>query len=147
MFWLYLLIALLAGTMLPVQAAVNAQLARWTSHTVVAGLMSFIVGTLVMIAATLVIRPAWPSIGHLAQAPWWSWLGGLLGAYFIAAAIVAVPKLGAALFVAVVVAGQTTLAVILDHYGVLGYDVRPISVWRIIGVMLLLCGVWLIRKY
>ncbi|MEJ7618498.1 MAG: DMT family transporter [Pyrinomonadaceae bacterium] len=147
MLWLYLLMALLAGAMLPLQAGVNSQLARWTNQTVIAGLISFFVGTLAMIAATVVLRPAWPSVGHLAQAPWWSWLGGLLGAYFIAAAIIVVPKLGAALFVAIVVAGQTLVAIILDHYGLLGYAVRPLGAWRIVGVALLLAGVWLIRRY
>lgn len=147
MLWLYLLMALLAGAMLPFQAGINSQLARWTNHTVIAGLISFIVGTLAMIAAAAALRPAWPAVGHLAQAPWWSWLGGLLGAYFIAAAIIVVPKLGAALFVAVVVAGQTLVAIILDHFGLLGYAVRPLGVWRIVGVALLLAGVWLIRRY
>lgn len=147
MLWLYVLIAVLAGAMLPFQAAVNAQLARWTNHPISAGLISFSIGTLAMVAATVVARPAWPPIGHLAQAPWWSWLGGVLGAYFIVATIVAVPKTGIALFVALVVAGQTMFAIILDHYGVLGYTVRPVTAWRILGVALLLGGVWLIRKY
>ncbi len=147
MLWVYLLMTVLAGAMLPLQAGVNAQLARWTNHTIVAGLISFTIGTVAMIAATLVLRPAWPPIVQLAQAPWWSWLGGLLGAYFIAASIIAVPKLGAALFVAIVVAGQTLVAMTLDHYGLLGYDVRPLSAGRLAGLILLLAGVWLIRKY
>lgn len=146
--WIYLLLALAAGAMLPIQAGVNAQLARWTNHAVLAGLISFIVGTIALLAATAALRPALPAPGALfAQMPWWAWIGGLLGAFFIAASVIIVPKLGAALFVGLVIAGQISVALMLDHFGWLGYAVRPLGVWRLLGVAMLLGGVWLIRKF
>ena len=46
MVWLYLLVCLVAGALMPLQAGVNAQLARWVGHPVTASLVSFAVGTL-----------------------------------------------------------------------------------------------------
>ncbi len=147
MIWIYLLLALFAGTALPVQAGVNSQLARWTGNPALAGLISFAVGTVALFAYTIVQRPALPSTVHLQQAPWWIWVGGLLGAFFIIASIMLVPKLGAAVYVALVIAGQSMIALLLDHFGLFGFEVRPINLWRAFGALLLLAGVGLIRRF
>jgi transporter family-2 protein len=147
MVWIYLLLALAAGTALPVQAGVNASLAKWTGHSALAALISFAVGSVLLLAYALALRPALPAASHLAQAPWWAWVGGALGAFFIVSSIILVPKLGAALYVALVIAGQTMCALVLDHFGLLGYEVRPVNFWRAVGALLLLCGVALIRRF
>ena len=79
------------------------------------------------------------------QGAWWYFAGGLLGAYFVYAVILLAPRLGAAQMVALVVAGQTLAALALDHFGLLGYPLQPISLSRICGVLLLAAGVWLVR--
>lgn len=147
MIWIYVLLSLIAGTALPVQAGVNAQLSRWTGHSALAGLISFAVGTVALFAYTVVQRPALPAAAHLQQAPWWIWIGGLLGAFFIVASIMLVPKLGAAVYVALVIAGQSLIALLLDHFGLLGFEVRPVNLWRALGAVLLLLGVGLIRRF
>ena len=87
MVWLYLLVCLLAGALMPLQAGVNAQLARWVGHPVSASLVSFAVGTLALFAYGAALRPQLPAAEALASAPWWVWGGGLLGAVFVTAAI------------------------------------------------------------
>jgi len=82
----------------------------------------------------------------VARIPWWSWSGGLFGAVFIALAILLVPKLGAATFIALLVAGQMLASVTLDHFGWLGLAQREIDLPRVIGVLLLIGGVVLIRR-
>ena len=73
MIWIYLLLALVAGAFMPVQAGVNSQLARWTSHPVLAATISFIVGTLALLIYSLTLRSSWPAWGTLSSAPWWVW--------------------------------------------------------------------------
>ena len=145
MVWIYLLLALAAGTALPVQAGVNASLAKWTGHTALAALISFGVGSVMLLAYALALRPALPAASHLAQAPWWAWIGGLFGAYFIWTAIVATGRIGPALFFGLVVTGQLVASAVIEHFGWFGIARHPISLPRIGGALLLLGGLALMR--
>lgn len=148
MFWLLLLFALLAGAAVPVQTGVNARLARGLNHPAQAALVSFCVGTAVLLAYTLLLGRPWPAAAALrASAPWWAWTGGLLGAFFIASLIFLAPRLGAAALLGATIAGQMLLAVLLDHFGLLGFPTRPLNAWRALGVLLVLAGVALIRRF
>ncbi len=80
------------------------------------------------------------------EAPWWVWTGGLLGAVFVVTTAALAPTLGAATLLSIAVAGQMTFALLLDHYGLVGFTVRPLSPWRIVGAALVVAGVVLIRK-
>jgi transporter family-2 protein len=73
------------------------------------------------------------------------WTGGLFGAAFIFMTVVATPRLGAALMLATAIVGQLAAALVIDHYGLFGGDVIPISAMRLAGVALLVGGVVLIR--
>ena len=147
MAWLYLLVCLVAGALMPLQAGVNAQLARWVGHPVVASLVSFAVGTLALLAYGAVLRPQLPTPGSLAAAPWWVWGGGLLGAVFVTAAAAFAPRLGAATFISVTIAGQVLVSVLLDHFGAVGFAERPVTPLRLLGALLLVAGVLMVRKF
>jgi transporter family-2 protein len=144
---LFLLMALLAGISVPTQAGINAQLSLWTRSPVLAATISFAVGTLTLIVYSLVTRIPLPSLANAGNHPWWIWIGGSLGAFFVTATIILVPKLGATTMVTVVLAGQMIASLLLDHFGGLGYPVHPVSLGRIAGVLLVCGGVWLIRAY
>ena len=145
MTWFYLVLALLAGAFLPLQAGINAQLKVYTGNAVIAAFISFLAGTGVLFAIALALRLPWPSSAALSQAPWWAWVGGALGAFFVFLAIVLAESLGAAVMVAVIIAGQMIASLVLDHYGLVGYSRHPVTPGRVIGTLLLLSGVFLIR--
>ena len=147
MVWLYLLVCLLAGALMPLQAGVNAQLARWVGHPVTASLVSFAVGTLALFAYTAAARPQLPPLAALAAAPWWVWVGGVLGSVFVTAAAAFAPRLGAATFISITIAGQVLVSILLDHFGVVGFAARPVTGPRLLGALLLVAGVLLVRKY
>ena len=147
MVWLYLLICLVAGALMPLQAGVNAQLARWVGHPVVASLVSFAVGTLALLAYSAALRPQLPGLASLSAAPWWVWVGGLLGGVFVTAAAAFAPRLGAATFISVTIAGQVIVSMLLDHFGAVGFAERPVTPLRLIGALLLVAGVLLVRKF
>ena len=90
-------------------------------------------------------RQAIPTAADIARAPWWMWTGGFFGATFILMAVVATPVLGAALMLASSIVGQLAAALVIDHYGLFGATVMPISPTRIVGVVFLALGVILIR--
>lgn len=143
----FLLLAVLAGVSVPTQAGINAQLGLWTRSPVLAATISFAVGTLTLIAYTILTRIPLPSLATIGNHPWWVWIGGCLGAFFVTATIILVPKLGATTMVTSVLAGQMCASLLLDHFGGLGYPVHPITMGRIAGVLLVCGGVWLIKTF
>ncbi len=140
--------ALLAGAVLPMQAGVNAILARSTGHPTMAALVSFAVGTACLLAFVLVIRVPLGGLAILPSLPPWLWFsGGALGAFYVASMVFLAPKLGATAMVATVVAGQMLVSVTLDHFGLIGYAEHGINVWRLLGIVLIFSGVLLIQKF
>ena len=138
--------ALALGAILPMQAAINSRLARTAGNPVMAAFISFAVGTVALMiflffAGQLHFRFITSS------SPWWMWTGGLLGIFFVAGIIVLLPRLGVVLSFSLVLAGQMFAAIVFDQFGWLGVAVREISVGKIIGSILLIIGVFLIRKY
>ena len=81
------------------------------------------------------------------NAPPTAWLGGVLGAFFVASTVILLPRLGVALTFGLVVAGQMLITLFYDHFGLLGLDVKPMSFGRVIGVLLVIGGVILIRRF
>ena len=141
----FLFLAVVAGACLPTQAGINTQLCLLTRSPVLAAAVSFAVGTLGLILYAAILRIPLPAASSLGGHPWWIWSGGLWGAFFVAATIVLAPKLGAASMVALIVFGQMLTSVVLDHYGLIGYTVQPINMYRLLGLGLIIGGVVLIR--
>ena len=145
--WPYLLFGFLAGTMLPFQFGINAQLAEWVGSPLRATLVSFAVGTLVLVVAALAFARGWPGAERAGDAPWWVWAGGLLGAFYVLGSVVTAPKLGAATLVAVILAGQAVASLLVDHYGWVGFDENPVTPGRLAGMALVAVGVALVRVF
>ncbi|MGN8247852.1 DMT family transporter [Pseudomonas sp. SMV7] len=138
-------LALLAGAVLPFQAAGNAAVGRALGHWLWAAFTSLTVSSLVVIAALLLLRVPAPDLGKALQGPWWLWIGGVLGALYVAGAAALTPRLGAAGFLVLVVAGQIITAVVADHFGLMGLGGKPLSLARVAGVVLILLGVLLVQ--
>jgi len=144
---LILVLTALAGCLMPVQPAVNAVTAQMMSSPYLASFFSFLTGTLVLGLLCLALRLPWPDGKIIMGLPWWAWLAGPMGAFFVTMTIVAVPRLGAMSVMALLIAGQMGMSLVMDHFGWLGIPAQPISLWRILGAILLFTGVVLIRKF
>lgn len=143
--WWMLALPLVAGAFLPLQAGINGQLAKQVSSVLAAAFISFAVGGLALLLMVLVQREAL-SFAALKGLTWWHWCGGLLGAFFIATAAFAGPRVGALLFMVLVIAGQLGMALLLDHFGWAGFRQAPISLGKVAGLLLIVAGIWLIRR-
>ena len=73
--------------------------------------------------------------------------GGIIGAFFITASMLALPKLGMALTFGLVVAGQVMISVLLDHFNILVAEQHPINIWRGLGMLLIIAGVAVVEKF
>ncbi|WDY60174.1 DMT family transporter [Pseudomonas sp. PSKL.D1] len=137
--------ALLAGAVLPFQAAGNAAVGRALGHWLWGAFTSLTVSSLVVVAALLILRVPMPDLGKAMQGPWWLWVGGVLGALYVAGAAALTPKLGTAGFLVLVVAGQILVSVLVDHFGLVGVASKPMNLARVAGVVLILAGVLLVQ--
>ena len=144
---LYFLFAFVAGTVLPFQAGINAQLSHWLHSPVRASFVSFLVGTIALFVLSVAVWRPLPTAERLGGAPWWVWIGGLLGAFYVAGAVVTAPKLGAATLIALVVAGQTVASLLIDQFGWVGFAERHVTPGRVAGMLLVLGGVTLVRVF
>ncbi|MBN2323474.1 MAG: DMT family transporter [Spirochaetes bacterium] len=145
--WLLVLFALAAGGGFSVQSVVNHNLRVAISNPVRAAFISFLTGTLVLFAVSVAIPKRWPDFASLMHAPWWIWTGGIFGVAMVLSAILVAPRLGTAVFISLIVTGQLVASLFIDHYGFLGIDRHPISIWRVCGAAFLLAGVVLIRRF
>jgi len=144
--WILIVAAVAAGIILPAQAGMNALLRQKLGDPVATALINTFVGGLLLGAAALWAGLNVPSRAAAAQAPWWAWLGGLLGALFVLAGVLLADRLGAAGFLGAVIFGQLGASILLDHFGLVGYESHPANLARLAGVGLLAGGAWLILR-
>lgn len=142
----FILMAFVLGLAIPLQAAINSSMRDTLgSSSMLAALVSFGVGTLVLAVASLLTGQPLATLTGLPRLAWWEWLGGLLGAYFVFASTLLAPRIGLAAMVALIVAGQVVSSLLFDRFGVLGLPVRSLSWARLLGAALILAGALLVN--
>jgi transporter family-2 protein len=134
-----------AGCLVGMQAPINSRLGKSVGG-VQAATFSFIVGTTALVLLASVVRGGLGGLGSIGRAPWWALVGGLLGAAYVFVAIESVHTLGASGLTAVVIAGQLTMSVVIDRFGLLGIAKQNVSPSRIVGLVLLAVGVALVVR-
>jgi bacterial/archaeal transporter family-2 protein len=138
---------LFIGALLPVQAVLNTKLGKQTGGPLISSTLSFLVGLIGLLIINLVVNySAVSSIKLLSVSPWYLWIGGLLGAIYVTCVIFVNQQQGVALTFALVVAGQIFISLLIDHFGLLGSFVRPITIPKIIGALLIIAGLVLVKK-
>jgi len=141
-------IALISGMFIPVQAAMNAKMRAFMINPFYSVMVNFIIGVIALTVA-IMITQLLQSPGNWRagiNAPWWAWCGGLIGAFYVLASVLVVPRTGAAGFSVAIISGQLFGALIVDHYGLFGLTERLISLPRIAGMIFLLAGLWLVQR-
>lgn len=141
----FLLLALMfgGGIVVALQPSINARLAQKVG-VCESSFISFAVGTVALLAVVLLAGKG--SLRGVTAASWWELTGGFLGAFFVTATIVAVPRIGTAATMAAVIAAQLGTGLVLDHYGLFGLRHLPMDGKRALGVALLLAGAALIFR-
>lgn len=143
---LFTVLVVLAGSSLAFQQVVNADLRNQLGSPWWAGVVSYVLGLALMLAIALSVGgPRLPTVANV-RGPWVIWAGGLFGSFFIATAILMVPRFGAAVFLALVVVGQMLASLAFDQFGILGLPHHPAGPVRVAGAAFLILGVVLIRR-
>lgn len=142
---IFALLAMGAGCCIALQAAANGKF-RQNIGTVEYAAFFSICGTfLTAVTVMLILRPQLPSAAALREAPWWNWIGGPLGALIVLAGAALTQRLGAGVFIALVVGGQLLCSLLLDHYALMGLNEQPVTPGRILGALFVVAGVLCIK--
>jgi bacterial/archaeal transporter family-2 protein len=133
------------GGLIALQAPVNSQLGR-SVGTFQAAFVSFAIGTILLAVIAALARGGLGQIGEARGLSWYYLSGGVLGAAYVTTVLVTVRSLGAGPVVAATIAGQLSASLVVDQLGILGVTKDPITVGKVIGVLLLAAGVFLIVR-
>jgi bacterial/archaeal transporter family-2 protein len=133
------------GGLIALQAPINSQLGR-SVGTFQAAFVSFAIGTILLAVIAALARGGLGQIGEARGLSWYYLTGGVLGAAYVTTVLVTVRSLGAGPVVAATIAGQLSASLVVDQLGILGVTKDPITVGKVIGVLLLAAGVFLIVR-
>jgi bacterial/archaeal transporter family-2 protein len=141
---IYLVAALIGGAILPVQVALNTLLKSYIGQPMQVTFISYLAGTITSLIICFFAHYPLPTLTSLSQTSWWMWIGGCLGTLYVWSTIFATPKIGAALTLALTIAGQMIAALFLDHFGLIGLNKYPANPLRITGTLFVIIGVSLV---
>lgn len=137
--WLSVLLCAILGSVIVFQALLNAHLGSLSGLNSYSALMSFLVG-IPPILIYYIVESACFTKGNYGILPWWSYLGGLLGAFYIFCVILSIQRLGSATTMTTIIATQVATSVIVDDFGMLGVTVRPLGWGRVLGCVMVIIG-------
>lgn len=143
---LYYILPVFAGIAMAVQSGINAQLRSAINHPILAAFISFATGTILLAVLLIFSKQTLPSFATMSDISWYKYIGGSLGVFIVSVAILSVQQIGAANMFVLIVSGQLITAVIMDQLGVLGLQQSPITIQKIIGIVLLIAGAYLVNR-
>jgi len=143
----FMVLAVVAGAMMPTQAATSNKMAVVIDSPILAAFISFFIGTLGLLVYVVASGTPLSNMWNAKDAPAVAWIGGLLGAFFVTTTVLLAPRLGVAMTFSLIVLGQMLITLIIDHFGLLGVPVQQVTLSRVAGILLVIGGVVLIRKF
>lgn len=139
------LLTAFTGGLVALQAPVNSMLGRAVG-TWQAAFVSFAIGTIALAAIAALATGGLGQVSAVRNVSWVYLTGGLLGAAYVTTILVTVRTLGAGGVVAATIAGQLAVSVVVDHFGLIGVTKQPITLGRVVGVLLLGLGTYLVVR-
>ena len=141
---IYALTMLAAGIGIPLLAALNSALGVRIGSPAAAAMVLFCVALIATTAATLATGPK--ALGNVMLAPRHLLLGGLFVAFNVLSITYIAPHFGIGNAVFFVLLGQLISAALIDHFGLFGARVSPLSLTRATGIAVMALGVWITQR-
>jgi bacterial/archaeal transporter family-2 protein len=138
-------LSLLAGLAGAAQVAINGAFGERIG-TLEATAFNIFVSAVILAGIVFVARFSFAGVADGIRQPAWLWLGGVAGAFVVGTITFAGPRIGALATIALLIAGQLVMGLVIDHFGMFGVERIPITWTRLIGVLLLAAGALLALK-
>jgi transporter family-2 protein len=143
---IYYILPVLAGIAITVQSGINAQLRTAVNNPLLAAFISFLGGTITLGLLLVFSKNTIPALSSFSAINWYKFTGGLLGVFVVTTALLSVQQIGASNMFVLIIAGQLITAVLMDNFGVLGLQQNNITIQKIIGILLVVAGAYLVNK-
>ncbi|PPR79143.1 MAG: hypothetical protein CFH01_00583 [Alphaproteobacteria bacterium MarineAlpha2_Bin1] len=141
---IFLVLAVLGGSLIPFQAAINSILAKNFGNPFLAALTSTFISFSSLLIIILVTRQ---QVGFSINTNWWVLIGGgIIGAFVVFISLSSAPILGVSTLFAALFLGQLLASILIDHFGILGLQTRAIDLSKVLGIIFLFLGFYLVRK-
>ena len=137
---LLVIIAVIGGVTIALQAQMMGLLDK-TIGTLEGVFITYAGGGLLISLVLILIRGG--NLGAWQSVPWYAYSSGALGLIIVGAIGYSAPRLGLVATFTIIVSSQFVVAALIDHFGVLGAATRPLDLSRMLGIALLLVGIWL----
>ncbi len=145
--WVLVAFAFGAGILNTVQSGSNTMLRKGLEQPVWSVVVVFAVALATALLAALVSGQRLPQGGGIAAVPWWGWVGGVFGAIYVFSMMLMAERLGAAVFMGLTVTAAVLTSLVMDHFGLLGFEVRGAGLGRVAGGLLMVAGLGLIAWF
>lgn len=143
MYPIWILMAIAGGTLLTIQAAVNGSLGK-KAGTETSTLVSFFMGTIALGVVVLVLRHG--NMALLIQVPKWQWITAIWGVLFVFLVVLVVPKIGVVVTTVLIIVGQLSVSMLVDHFGLFGNDVILFGGKRLLGLVLMVGALFFVFR-
>ncbi|HCN97927.1 MAG: DMT family transporter [Leclercia adecarboxylata] len=134
MTFIMIILAVIGGATLSIQAAINGQLGSKVG-VFKSAFLTFSVGALITALLIFFFEPK--QAVTLLDVPKWQLLGAMFGVPYIVIMVLAVQRIGTAVATVAVIFGQLTMSMLIDNFGWLGNAAIPFSMSRLGAVVCL----------
>lgn len=144
---LWQVFAVAIGMLSAMQTAINGHLGLVVNSPYAAAFISFLVGLIILPAACVLWSFKYPAQKDTSlKMHWWMWTGGIFGALFILVNVFLTQRVGTGMAIIIVLLGAMTGSVLIDHFALLGSrERRPLTLFKLLGLMTMLAGVICVR--
>ncbi len=142
----YLFVAV-AGALNAVQSGSNAALARSLGRPWLVGVLVSLITAAALVVGLLLTGMRMPEPGRFGTVPWWAWTGGLCGAAYVVSTLFFAESMGASLFTGLTITAGIIASIVVDHFGLVGFQQHSASLLRIGGAALMIAGLTLVARF
>lgn len=132
------LLVMMTGVLNAIHSGTNAKLNQVLARPWWAGVFVCLISGAVLLVGVAFARESFPAASGFKATPWWAWVGTAIAAIPVISTLFFAGRLGGGAFNGLVVTGTIVFSIVLDHYGLLGFDVHHATLPRIAGGTLML---------
>ncbi|MDO4383136.1 MAG: DMT family transporter [Eubacteriales bacterium] len=136
------ILGMIVGCAQPMLTSINSELRRRLRSPFLSSMGCFAVALSLSLITLLVLQHSlYIPIGNALKEPLWIWLGGVCGFTIVIFSILCLPHLGSVETIVFLVLGQIISGLVIDHFGLFGSTVIPVTLRKIVGAILVFAGV------
>jgi transporter family-2 protein len=130
-----------AGALIPLMAILNGGLARGIGGTIPAAVILFATALVAALLVAAIARVPAPSVASLLRVAPQQYAGGLIVAFYVLSITFLAPRFGVGNAILFAVSAQLVTSAVIDHFAIAGAALRPLTVTRAIGLIVVVVGV------